>query len=75
MAKPVEVLIVIEDGVPVRENLTDTENNSLYDLLKEILMNLSILDWQDMTRILLAKLERQVFTRLQQVFAQIIIII
>lgn len=45
MAKPQEVLIVIEEGIPVKEELTDTENNSLYDLLKEILVNLSKLDW------------------------------
>ncbi|KAL4493983.1 hypothetical protein ABPG72_022000 [Tetrahymena utriculariae] len=59
MAKPQEVLIVIEEGVPVKEELVDTENNSLYDLLKEILINLSKLDWSDMSRILLSKLEKQ----------------
>jgi len=31
MAKPEEVLIVIdEDGIPVREEMENTENSSLY---------------------------------------------
>lgn len=59
MAKPIEVLIVIEDGIPVKQNLQDTENNSLYDLLKEVLTNLSKLNWDDMTKILLEKLNKQ----------------
>jgi hypothetical protein len=33
MAKPEEVLIVIdEDGVPVREEMENTENTSLYEI-------------------------------------------
>ena len=37
MAKPEEVLIVIdEDGVPVREEMNNTENSSLYEIEKEL---------------------------------------
>ncbi|EGR34521.1 hypothetical protein IMG5_008700, partial [Ichthyophthirius multifiliis] len=61
MAKPQEVLIVIdENGNPCKEELQDTENNSLYELLKELLINLAKLDWQDMNRILSQKLDRQI---------------
>jgi hypothetical protein len=35
MAKPEEVLIVIdEDGTPVREEISNTENSSLYEIMK-----------------------------------------
>ena len=49
MAKPQEVLIVIdENGNPQREELSNTENNSLYESLKELMINLSKLDWDVM---------------------------
>jgi len=41
MAKPMEVLIRIEDGKPIKEIMVDTENNSLYELLKSLIINLS----------------------------------
>lgn len=46
MAKPQEVLISIdESGVPYKEELTNTENNAMYDLLKDLLINLAKLSW------------------------------
>lgn len=49
MAKPQEVLIVLDEtGTPVREVMENTENNSLFDFLKEILQILCKLDWQSM---------------------------
>jgi exportin-1 len=46
MAKPQEVLITIDEtGMPCKEELTNTENNAMYELLRELLVNLSRLNW------------------------------
>lgn len=38
MAKPTEVLIIIDDtGNPTREIMENTENNYLFELLRDIL--------------------------------------
>lgn len=43
MAKPQEVLICIDEaGMPYKEELTNTENNAMYDLLKDLLINLGV---------------------------------
>lgn len=43
------MLIVIDDdtGNPVKEILENTENNALYDILKELIVALSRLDWEN----------------------------
>lgn len=49
MAKPEEVLVVLDDtGEPVRADDADTENLSLYRLQKELLINLAKNDWENM---------------------------
>lgn len=59
MAKPDEVLITLdENGQPIRQEEVDTENMALYKLLKDLLINLSKLDWENMRQILQNKLER-----------------
>lgn len=46
MAKPQEVLITIDEtGMPCREELANTENNAMYELLRELLINLAKLSW------------------------------
>ncbi len=58
MAKPMEVLIVIDEtGNPKREVLENTENNSLYEIMKELMINLAKLDWENMKNVLVSKLE------------------
>jgi len=53
MMKPKEVLIVIdENGMPQKEEMSNTENNSLYELLRELAINLSRIDWETMKQIL-----------------------
>lgn len=53
MAKPDEVLITLdENGQPIRQEEVDTENIALYKLLKDLLINLSKLDWENMRQIL-----------------------
>ena len=53
MAKPDEVLIVLdENGQPMRQDQVDTENMDLYKLLKDLLINLSKLNWENMKKIL-----------------------
>ena len=49
MAKPDEVLITLdENGQPIKEEEVDTENMALYKLLKDLIINLSKLDWDNM---------------------------
>lgn len=61
MAKPQEVLITIdENGQPVKEELTNTENNAMYDLLKDLLINLAKLSWNYTKDIIIGKLDKQV---------------
>lgn len=55
-----QVLLVIDEtGRPVKETLENTENNSLYEILKELLINLAKLDWGNTKDIMLNKLEKQ----------------
>lgn len=55
------MLIVIDDdsGNPVKEILENTENNALYDILKDLIVSLSRLDWENTKQIMISKLERQ----------------
>ena len=46
MAKPQEVLITVDEaGNPCREEMTNTENNAMYELLRELMINLARLNW------------------------------
>ena len=57
MAKPEEVLIVIdEDGVPVRQEMEDTENTSLYEVEKELGQFLVRYNWPDMKKFILQEI-------------------
>lgn len=59
MAKPQEVLITIDEtGMPVREEMTNTENNAMYELLRDLLMNLSKLNWTSTRDIIIQKLDK-----------------
>lgn len=58
MAKPEEVLIVLDEcGQPCREECKNTENNNQYELLKELLVNLTRLNPENMKNIMLRKLD------------------
>ena len=60
MAKPEEVLIVIdEDGVPVREEVQNTENSSLYEVMKELASYLVKVDWPEMKKFIVSQIEAQ----------------
>lgn len=57
MAKPEEVLIVIdEDGCPVREENLNTENSSLYEIMKELATFLVKVDWPSMKAYILKEI-------------------
>jgi exportin-1 len=61
MPKPMEVLLSVdENGYPIQEKLEDTEKVDLYDIMKNLLINLAKLDWSNMETILRAKLEAQI---------------
>jgi len=61
MRKPEEVLIVeTEGGDFVRESLKDTDTVTIYKAMKGCLVNLTHLDPNDMQRILVEKLARQI---------------
>jgi hypothetical protein len=54
------VLIVIdEDGIPVREEMENTENTSLYEIEKELGQFLVRYNWQDMKKFILQEIEKQ----------------
>jgi hypothetical protein len=60
MAKPDEVLIVLDDtGNPTRAEDVDTEVMEMYKIQKQLIINLSRLDWDNMKQIMQAKLEKQ----------------
>ena len=57
MAKPAEVLIVIDEtGYPVQEELEDTENSSLYEIMKELASYLATYDWETMKRFIISEI-------------------
>lgn len=59
MSKPQEVLISIdENGMPYKEELTNTENNAMYELLRELLINLAKLNWNSTKDIIVQKLDK-----------------
>ncbi|KAI8422300.1 hypothetical protein MSG28_006177 [Choristoneura fumiferana] len=61
MAKPEEVLVVEnENGEVVREFMKDTDSINLYKNMKETLVYLTHLDYQDTERIMTEKLQNQV---------------
>ena len=62
MAKPEEILIVEnEDGEIVREERKDSDCIALYNIMKETLVLLSLLNYDDTEYIMLAKMEQQVW--------------
>ncbi len=46
--------------MPVYEDTTNTETNSMYELLRELQINLALLDWKSTEQIMTEKLDRQV---------------
>ncbi|CAG9113772.1 unnamed protein product [Plutella xylostella] len=61
MAKPEEVLVVEnENGEVVREFMKDTDSINLYKNMRETLVYLTHLDYQDTERIMTEKLQNQV---------------
>jgi len=57
------LLVIDETGRPVRQVLQNTENNSLYEVMKELMINLTKLDWENTKSIMINKLEKQVRIR------------
>jgi exportin-1 len=59
MSKPQEVLITVdESGMPCREEMTNTENNAMYELLRELMINLAKLNWNSTKDIIIQKLDK-----------------
>jgi len=46
--------------MPTREEITNTENNAMYELLRELLNNLARLNWGTTRDIIMQKLDKQV---------------
>lgn len=44
--------------MPYKEELINTENNAMYDLLKELLTNLAKLNWNSTRDIIVQKLDK-----------------
>ena len=62
MAKPSEVLITVDEaGMACREEMTNTENNAMYELLRELMINLAKLNWNSTRDIIVQKLDKQVY--------------
>jgi exportin-1 len=60
MPRPEEVLIDIDEhGVPRVENMQNTENSVLYEVVKEVLCNICDLTWDTTRLVIMWKLERQ----------------
>lgn len=59
MAKPEEVIIVVEDGEVRRESLQDVEELQLYELMRETLVFLANLDSYDTREIMTKLMNRQ----------------
>lgn len=60
MVKPQEVLIVIDEaGIPVREDLANTENSSFYELMIEVLVYMVRIDWYGLKNFIINKIETQ----------------
>lgn len=61
MPKPIEVLFAIEEnGYQGKQHLKNTENDSLYEIMKDLLISLTKLDWEDTKSIMISKLDKQV---------------
>ncbi|KRX01384.1 Armadillo-type fold [Pseudocohnilembus persalinus] len=58
MARPKEVLIKVEDGDVVKEEVKDTENQSMYQTLKQLMINLTKLDEEVTQQILVDKFDK-----------------
>ncbi|MBS1889808.1 MAG: hypothetical protein JST59_00815 [Actinobacteria bacterium] len=60
MAKPQEVLIVIDDnGQPMREELANTENYAMYELMRELLIIVAEMSWSTTRSFIVSKIEKQ----------------
>lgn len=59
--KPQEVLITIdEEGLPKREELVNTENLVMYDMVREILRTFALRHYQELKQIINYKMDRQI---------------
>lgn len=54
------LITIDESGIPVKEEMTNTENNSMYELLRELIINLAKLNWTQTKDIVIQKLDKQV---------------
>ena len=60
MAKPQEVLIVIDEGgQPMREEMSNTENNAMYELMRELLIAVAEMNWPTTKTFIVSKIEKQ----------------
>ena len=60
MAKPEEVIVVVEDGEIIREQTKDTEVIAQYKTMRDVIVFLTHLNYDDTETIMLEKLELQV---------------
>ena len=49
--------MIDDTGCPTREVMENTENNALFELLRDILQFLCKLDWQSMKQIAMEKID------------------
>ena len=49
-----------ENGYQGKQHLKNTENDSLYEIMKDLLISLTKLDWEDTKSIMISKLDKQV---------------
>lgn len=59
MAKPEEIIIIVEDGQVRRETLQDVEEVELYELMRQALVFLTLLDPRDTIDIMINLMQRQ----------------
>ena len=52
--------MINEAGIPVKQFVKNTENNSLYEVMRDLLVSLTKLDWDNMKSIMMSKLDKQV---------------
>ena len=53
------LIVIDENGQPTKEIIKDSENYALYEVMRELMINLTLLDWENTRQILTSKLEKQ----------------
>lgn len=62
--KPLEVLIIIDDdGIPRTETVSNTASSSMYELVKKIFINYTIINWTSLKKIFNYKLDQMMASK------------